>query len=338
MLRSAKFLLILAVLLGTTSAGCQPVNTADMGITMRVNDHTTENITAGQTITFKIRAFRSLSPQGPQTNAVISVTDHLPVGLLFISGSGPGVECTAEGQDITCLTFAGLYAGFGKDITLEVSVDPRLASGIITNTVNILYGGDNHLEDNSSTVTLNVKAPIFATQTLDFNKAKNAGAQFPVRILKKDSNCHLLGVGDWLDPNWDGALQYLPTSSDETIWSKTGGRHAGAEIIVECYGDSEGEAFIGAFASFKLRNGWQVKSFYQDGYTFGHVDFDFDVTPQPGNCNPAIQTHIHTYGTTIEPGSLYLTESWVVRGLEVTIEGPTDTDPYSGSPSIFCEE
>jgi hypothetical protein len=186
-----------------------------------------------------------------------------------------------------------------------------------------VYAGDTNSANNSATVTLNVAGLNLVTQMLDFQMAKNAGAQFNVTIVR-DDGCNRLGVGDWLDPAWD----------NNSVWEH--GRSPGPEFIVECgLLGKQGEAYVDAFQSFQLRNGWMVKSFSEDDWFLGKVGFNIDLSPVLGSCNPLMKVHLRTYGLTLE-GNLPPSNGSLRVGISITIEGPAGTDPFSGSPSVFC--
>ena len=52
----------------------------------------------------------------------VTVTDALPDGLTFVSGSGEGFECSAAEQVVTCTRVDPLDAGTKQTITLRVAV------------------------------------------------------------------------------------------------------------------------------------------------------------------------------------------------------------------------
>jgi hypothetical protein len=319
--RSSVMMFVFTLILALSVTACQPATPADLSIAATVSDSSHPTVTAGTTIDIVM----IFTAHHGSTNGVISFTDHLPDGLIFLRGSGPGIECTAEGQDVTCLTFGSLCSECFRVFDVVVEVDPRL-SGTVVNTPKVLYAGDTNSANNTSTLTLTVASPNFATQALDFQMAKNAGALFPVSEIKNEK-CARLGVGDWLDTVWD----------QNAIWDN--GRHAGVEFIVDCgfNGAGQGEATVSAFQSFRLKNGWVVKSFTEDDWFVGDVAFTIDAAPQIGSCKPLLQVHIRSYGLSTR-GSLPGPGSLLKVGMQIFIEGPAGTDPFSGSPSVFCEQ
>jgi uncharacterized repeat protein (TIGR01451 family) len=322
--RKGVILFAAGLVLAISTAACEPTNAADLAISLASGQASEVSVTAGSTLT--IVFFVNRLNQGPKTNAVITVTDQLPQGLTFVSGSGPGIECGAEGQEITCFTFAELYASDTRSFSLEIALDPRL-TGTVTNTANLVYAGDTTSGNNTAAVRITATPLPLQTQELDFQRAKNAGAEFTVNAIANEE-CERLGVGDWLDPNWDG----------NSAWET--GRHPGVVFKAFCgpLGVRQGEAIIEAFKSFRLKNGWVVKSFTEDDWFVGDVAFNIDIAPQAGNCAPLIQAHIRSYGTSTRGDSLPgIPGSMVQVGVQIFIEGPEGTDPYIGQPSAFCE-
>ena len=60
---------------------------------------------------------------GAPTTETITVTDPLPAGVTFASGSGGGFSCSASGQTVTCTNAATpIDAGGTASITLNVNV------------------------------------------------------------------------------------------------------------------------------------------------------------------------------------------------------------------------
>lgn len=84
---------------------------------------------------------------GP-TYGPIVVTDTLPTGLTFVSGTGPGWTCSAALQVVTCTNPGPLAPGASTTITLTVSVS-RDAIPSVINTVTVFTPGDINPENNS---------------------------------------------------------------------------------------------------------------------------------------------------------------------------------------------
>jgi uncharacterized repeat protein (TIGR01451 family) len=107
----------------------------------------TGNFTQGQIGVYTINVTNSGS--GPTTGSV-TVTDTLPTGLSFSSGSGTGWNnCTASGQVVSCSRNTALGAGASSAITLNVLVAANAPSSV-TNTASITATGEINTGNNSA--------------------------------------------------------------------------------------------------------------------------------------------------------------------------------------------
>ncbi len=90
----------------------------------------------------------------------IVVTDTLPAGLSFVSGTGTGWTCTASGQVVTCTHLPFLDPGQSlPDITLTVAVTMPAAPSV-SNTATVTSASiEDDTSDNGSTVVAPVIAP-----------------------------------------------------------------------------------------------------------------------------------------------------------------------------------
>ena len=81
---------------------------------------------------------------GGVTTAPFSVTDTLPAGLAFVSGSGTNWSCTAVGQTVTCdnSNAAPLPLAGSSTLTLLVNVAPTAASPLVNNA-SVAGGGES---------------------------------------------------------------------------------------------------------------------------------------------------------------------------------------------------
>lgn len=309
------------------SAACNPVPSADLSLKTSFIGHlgNDTDVTAGDIFDTEI-IITNLGSQA--TSGIISVATNLPEGLSFLSSSNStGWQCNAEGRVVTCFTFGSIPSHAYDIFQLQIDANPTL-NGVYKVTSQLSYPGDTDLQNNNATVSANVLPLALVTQELDFQKAKNAGATFPVDV-RNDPGCTRLGVGDWLDASWD----------QNADW--THGRHPGIVFMIDC-GAHQGEAFIEAFHEFRLRNGWVVKSFNEDDFIVGDAAFNLDVAPQAGSCIPTFKAHVRSYGVTLRttgdsgpinfPGS----PPALRVAFNIIIEGPEGTDPYSGR--FTCNE
>jgi uncharacterized repeat protein (TIGR01451 family) len=104
------------------------------------------------------------------SSGALTVTDTLPAGISFSSGSGSGWSFTANGQ-VVVATFAGtIAAGANSAITLNVDVGDAATS--IVNRAYLTGGSDATSGNNSATVTTAV------TQRADLTLTKTSSAPF----------------------------------------------------------------------------------------------------------------------------------------------------------------
>lgn len=90
------------------------------------------------------------------TNSAITVTDALPTGLSFVTGSGAGWICTASGQLVTCTYTPALAAAATTTLTLTVNVGSA-AYPTITNSATASYPGDSDATNNTGTRPTSVR-------------------------------------------------------------------------------------------------------------------------------------------------------------------------------------
>jgi uncharacterized repeat protein (TIGR01451 family) len=104
------------------------------------------------------------------TNADVTISDVLPSGLTFVSGTGDGWNsCTASGQTVSCVRPAAntIAAGVAAPaITLTVDVGTSTASSI-TNTASVSGGGEpaannGNNSDSDPTTVVNANSPPVA--------------------------------------------------------------------------------------------------------------------------------------------------------------------------------
>ncbi len=118
------------------------------------------------------------------TTGAITMTDVLPAGLSYVSGTGTGWSCGAVGQTVTC-THAGALAGGSSAgaITLTVGVGAAAAPSV-TNTASVATAGETATGNNSaSDPTTVIGLPdltISKTHTGDFTVGTNGSYSITV--------------------------------------------------------------------------------------------------------------------------------------------------------------
>lgn len=108
------------------------------------------------------------------TSGVITVTDSLPAGLSFVSGSG--FTCSAVGQLVTCTSSSVIAANNGT-ATITLTVNPT-AVGVVNNTASVVGGGDTSAAT-SNTVNTTVNAAATAPTITSGGGGANAGVSIP---------------------------------------------------------------------------------------------------------------------------------------------------------------
>jgi len=91
--------------------------------------------------------------QAPTTGP-ITVTDSLPTGLSYVSGTGAGWTCTAAGQTVTCTSAGPIAKDAVSAIMLTVAVGPAAAPGVVNVATAATAGDPNSANDSGSDATV----------------------------------------------------------------------------------------------------------------------------------------------------------------------------------------
>ncbi len=143
-------------------------------------------------------------------------------------------------------------------------------------------------------------APPKETQLLDYELAKNAGAQFTHGIEGWQGTC--ISVGQFNSVGW------------------TNDHSKGVIFMVDCRLMANGaRATPEAFSGFRLKNGWKVKDYAIGAVEKGgdECDWQWRQTPSKGTDDPSMRMHVFAspFGN-------------VKVQVKVEIEGPRGTNPY----------
>lgn len=140
------------------SATSEPV--VDLSLT---KTHTGDFI-AGGTHSYTLTVANAAGLQR-EDNPIV-VTDALPAGLTFVSGSGTGWSCTVAGQDVTCTHPPFLDPGSAlPPLTLTVAVSGA-ASPAVTNTATVTSAShDVDATNNTASDATTVLGPNLSTST-----------------------------------------------------------------------------------------------------------------------------------------------------------------------------
>lgn len=130
----------------------------------------TSAFTVGANATYNLQV-TNVSP-GPTTGP-LALTDTLPNGLTFVSGTGSGWTCGATGQVVGCTHPGPLAAGGITNATLTVAVGPAAAPQVV-NRAHVSTPGDVNTSNNSSSVT----TPVVLPPDIDLSLAKSHVGNF----------------------------------------------------------------------------------------------------------------------------------------------------------------
>lgn len=132
--------------------------------------------TPSQYVTYNL----TVANAGPSVEpGAISITDTLPTGLSYQSGSA-GWACSAAGQVVTCTRSGSLAVGASDSLTLTARVNNDITAGSITNSATV--GGqslDNNLANNTATKSDTVVVPsyVFTDKACTHDVAIGEGTQ-----------------------------------------------------------------------------------------------------------------------------------------------------------------
>jgi uncharacterized repeat protein (TIGR01451 family) len=134
---------------GGTSTDTDPTTVNTTAPDLTVTKSHTGNFSQGQTgATYTI----TVSNVGnASTTGTITVTDTLPAGLTYVSGTGTGWFCDDSGLIVTCTSTTTIAArGAGNPITLTVNVSATAGSPLV-NTVTVSGGGETYTANDTAT-------------------------------------------------------------------------------------------------------------------------------------------------------------------------------------------
>lgn len=143
-------ILLLTLSLAIFISACSSSGPAQLAILKSHN----AAFTAGTNATYTI----TVTNAGPgATNGVTTVTDPLPAGMTFVSGTGTGWSCSAIGQAVTCTNSTSIARATSTSISLVVALASTV-TGTISNTATVANSGDVVGGTDSSTDTLTVNS------------------------------------------------------------------------------------------------------------------------------------------------------------------------------------
>jgi uncharacterized repeat protein (TIGR01451 family) len=117
------------------------------------------------------------------TSGITTVTDTLPAGLTFVSGTGGGFSCSAVLQAVTCTNTSAIPASANAAITLTVNVAPN-AAATVTNSATVSNPNIANDADDTSSDPTTINAPdLSITKTHVGNFAQGEiGASYTITV------------------------------------------------------------------------------------------------------------------------------------------------------------
>jgi len=254
------------------------------------------DFTVGQQETFALR----VNNNGPNdATGTITVTDALPVGLTYVSGTGTGWTCSAAGQNVTCTHSGPLANGAAlPDLGLTVAVDAAAVPSV-TNTASVsgtLF--DNQTTNNNNSDTANVidLGPVSGTKLLYFYLA-NAPAPDTNTIQRtvntSDTDSGNIAAGNTytalLSPQIQAPLTLRAGNIPVSVWLRRrgGGGSRDVTVTLDYFGGSNGTLGSTTLNNILGYNAWN--------YTTFNINLAAPVTLNPNTTLRVTLTH--------EPGS-----------------------------------
>jgi uncharacterized repeat protein (TIGR01451 family) len=141
--------------------------TSDPAVNLGITKSHTGTFVAGQQGVYTITVSNAAGME--REDNIVTVTDTLPAGLTFASGTGTGWTCAAVGQVVTCTHAPTLNAGASfPPLTLTVNI-AEAAAASVTNTVTVSSTSfDLSATDNTDTDVTATIDPTINTSTKTF--------------------------------------------------------------------------------------------------------------------------------------------------------------------------
>jgi uncharacterized repeat protein (TIGR01451 family) len=140
--------------------------TSEPRVDLRISKTAATPFVVGANASYTLSVTNGTSGGNEREDNVITVTDVLPAGLTYVSGSGSGWTCGASGQTVTCTRPPALNPGVtAPPLTLTVAVGSA-AFPSVSNTATVTSASfDFDTANNSSAIDTAVLRPDLSTST-----------------------------------------------------------------------------------------------------------------------------------------------------------------------------
>lgn len=192
----------------------------------------TSGLSVGNNATYNL----SVTNNGPQSaSGSITISDTLPTGLSFVSGTGTGWSCSAAGSVVTCTNAGPVSSGTTMPaVTLTVAV----ASGAlpnVTNTATVASTTFDHASaNNSSTVTKSVMNLVLV-KTVSPSGSQIPGADLTYTITFTNSGGAVASSFVITDP--------IPANTDFNVGSVSNSLGTTGLTVAVAYSNNGGSTY-----------------------------------------------------------------------------------------------
>ena len=206
--------------------------TSDPGVDLGITKTHSGSFVAGSTGQYTITVSNSSAALIEREDNTVTVTDTLPPGLTFASGTGTGWTCSAVGQVVTCTHAAPLNVGASfPPLTITVNV-LETAAATVTNTATVttpsfeLNAANNTVSDVTDIVFPDLSTSTKSVQDLNGGEA-NPGDTLRYMITLTESAGFAAGgvsVVDHIPANVTfGSVVSIPAGATSSFQAPTNG-------------------------------------------------------------------------------------------------------------------
>ena len=143
---------------------------ADLGVVKAVSSTASQ---IGGALTYTV----DITNSGPSAASNVVITDTLPAGVTFISGTGPSGEALSEVGGVVTANVATMASGETGTITINVNIEAGAASNIINNVDVTSDTGDSNPANDSASASTSVDPKVSTISGRVFIDVNDNGVQ-----------------------------------------------------------------------------------------------------------------------------------------------------------------
>ena len=156
----------------SASSDITVVAEADLNVTQIVSSVASQ---VGASLTYEI----TVSNAGPSPATSVIIADSLPIGVSFVSGTGPGGEILTEVGGVVTGNVASLASGASADMTVIVSIDAGAPSSVVNSVTVSSSTGDSNSANDTAIATTTVDPKNSSISGSVYIDANNNGIKEP---------------------------------------------------------------------------------------------------------------------------------------------------------------